>query len=365
MKYLFLLLFLTIHFFTFGQKNNYNSFLSYGDEYLEQILHSQRYISSASDYLFYGNVKSVYVEHRDANGKLSNIPTKSFFDDKRNTIKRINYNFNNEDYGVVEYYFNPKYQGNFVIKSSYESKNGEIKNIITSEIDTINQIIVNRKYDKNQLSEIDTVFYIKDYKPIEIRNSSVKYIDKSVKKLAYIDNGQIYKEVYQRNSSSSGFFIKYNKVGKRLYLYNIDFDEFENIPIDYEDSSKTKTQEFIWKNDKDFVFHKDMNCLIIFNYEERKLYETVKESSYTTFFNTDLLPIKKLSVDKKYGLNMEITFEYNDKNDLILEKVKNEGFPITTKSYKYVYDNNNNWIERKEYENNKLIFTTKRDIEYQ
>ncbi len=365
MKYLFTLSFLSLYILTFGQKNNYNSFISYDDEYLDKILHPQRYISSASDYLFYGKIKNVYIEQLDGNGKISGTPAKSFFDVNKNTTKRINYNTNLKDYGVVEFFYFPKYGGQAVFKSSYEIQNGETKNNLTSEIDTINHIIINKKFINNQLSEIDTIFYINDYKPIEIRTNSVKYIDKSIKKIAYLENGKIYKEVYKRNSSSFGNFIKYNDVGKRLYLYKINFEEFENIPIDYEDGKKIEEQKFIWKNEKDFEFRENINSVEIFNYKEKKLQKTEKESSYTTFFNEYLLPVKKLSIDKKYGLNMEITFEYNKHNDLITEKSKNESSPIVIKTFKYVYDKENNWIERKEYENGKLIFTTKRQIEYE
>ncbi|MBP9214024.1 MAG: hypothetical protein KBF36_05700 [Chitinophagaceae bacterium] len=363
MNYLFTCFFIFCSLVSFGQRSNYNSFIIYDDEYLDKILSAERY--TISEYLFYGTIKSVYIEQFDKSGRFSGSPSKVFFDKNKNTAKRINYNNNLEDYGAVEFYYLPKYGGNPIIKSSYESVNGEIRNIITSEIDTINHIVINNRFVNNKLNEIDTIFYIKDYKPIEIRTSNVKYINKSVRKIAYFNNDKIYKEVYQRNSSSLGSYIKYNKSGKRLYLYKIKFDEFDNIAVENEDNNKEKEQEFIWYNDKDFEFHEKINTTITFNYKEKKLHKRQNESTYTTFFNKNLLPIKKLSVDKKYGLNMEIIFDYNKYNDLITEKIKNEDSPMIMKTYKYLYDDKSNWTERKEYENGKLIFTTKRQIEYE
>lgn len=364
MKYSFISLFVCFYSLSFGQKSNYNNFLSYNDAYLDKILYSQRYISSASDYLFYGIIKSVYIEQLDETGKLSGRPSKSFFDGKRSTIKRINYNNNRQEFGTVEYYYNPGYGGIPVVKSSFENQNGIIKPLLLSEIDTVNHIIINRRFVNEELNEIDTIFYIEGYKPIEIRTSSVKYIDKSVRKIAYHENGKVYKEVYRRNTSSLGGYIRYDNLGKQLYLYQIKFEEYDDIPVNYEDDLKEKEQEFIWDSDHSFEFREETNSIINFNRKEKKLQKVKKGSTETIYFNDSLLPVKVLSVDKKYGLNMEITFEYNQYDDLLTQKVKNEGSPMVTTTYQYVYDNKNNWIQRKAYENGKLIFTTKRIIEY-
>lgn len=359
-----------IIFFTFlvyqiscGQKNNYNKSISYHNEYLDQIIDCHSFVTSKSDYLFYDNITSVYVEKSDGAGKITGTPLKSYFDKDKNTIKTQVYD-NPHEYKVAEFFNFARYDGHTLFKILYQYKNGEIKNLVTSEVDSINHIIIIKRFEENKLSEIDSVFYIKNFKPIEIRTSSVKYIDKSIRKIAYNEQGRIYKEVYQRNRSSFGNYTNFNELGNRLYVYSIKLDEYDGIPVEYENDVKEKEQEFIWYNDKDFEFRELRNSVITFNYLEKKMVKTHKESTYTTFFNKNLLPFKKLSVDKKYGLNMETIFEYNKHNDLISEKTKNDGLLYNTKTFNYVYDTKNNWIERKEYENGKLIFVTKRIIEY-
>ena len=117
-------------------------------------------------------------------------------------------------------------------------------------------------------------------------------------------------------------------------------------------------------NEKVFDVYENNKLVSTFVFNDRKIHKEDNESSSTTYFNQHLLPIKIVSVDKRYNFNIEITFEYNKFNDLITEKVKYDDAPMIIKSYKYLFDEKNNWIERKEYENGKLIFTTKRKIEY-
>jgi hypothetical protein len=364
MKYIHLIILFSINLFVFGQKNNYNSFIAFDDEYLDKILYAHRDISTASEYHFYGKIKSVYIEKLDGNGKISGTPAKSFYDKNRNQFKRINYNSNLKDYVVLEFYFLPKYGGNTVFKSSYEVINGVVKHNLTSEIDTINHIIVNKKFVSEQLTEIDTFFYIKDYKPTEIRTVNLKTNDKTITKIAYLENGNIYKKVYKRNTHSFGSFVRYNNQGKRLFSYKIDFDDFNNISTEHEDDKKIKEQKFIWNDDNDFEFYEDLNSVVFFNFKEKTLRKEAQGSTVTTYFNDNLLPIKIISIDKRYDVNMQITFEYNKYNDLISKKIKNENLPLDVLSVQYKYDDRNNWIERKEYENGKLIFITKRQIEY-
>jgi len=364
MKYIYSVCLFSINILAFGQKNNYNSFISFNDEYLDKILYAQRYISAASEYHLYGEIKSIYIEKLDGNGKISGTPAKSFYDKNHNQFKRINYNSNLIDYVVLEFYYLPKYDGNTIFKSSYEVINGVVKHNLTSEIDKINQIILNKKFVSEQLTEIDSFFYTKDYKPTEIRTVNVKNKDKSVTKIAYLDNGNIYKKVYKRNTHSFGSFVRYNNHGKRLFLYKIDFDDFNSISTDHEDDKKIKEQKFIWIDDKDFEFYEDLNSVAIFKFREKALQKTTQGSTKTTYFNDNLAPVKIISTDKRYDINMQITFEYNKHNDLISKKIKNKNLPLNMYTVQYKYDDRNNWIERKEYENGKLIFTTKRQIEY-
>ena len=62
---------------------------------------------------------------------------------------------------------------------------------------------------------------------------------------------------------------------------------------------------------------------------------------------------------KKLALENEITYDYNDKGDLILENKNGE-----LKEYKYDYDEYENWIVKYEYLYGKIKYMTERNIQY-
>ena len=84
---------------------------------------------------------------------------------------------------------------------------------------------------------------------------------------------------------------------------------------------------------------------------------SLKISNYTSFdeWSKKVFP----TPHKKLVLKNEITYDYNDKGDLILENKNGE-----LKEYKYDYDEYENWIVKYEYLYGKIKYITERNIQY-
>ncbi|MFZ4798043.1 MAG: hypothetical protein ACOYMA_11145 [Bacteroidia bacterium] len=356
--------------FCFAQKNNYNTFAAYDDEYLNQILYSERFVTSYSDYLLFGKVNNLYIELRDKDNKLAAEPSKTFYDRYENLVKIINFN-NLQISNIIEFYYIPKYGGNGIYKSTLQYINGVPKCVLSSKIDTLKSLIIVSSFSDNKIDEIDSVFYTKNFKPLTILKYNRFNKLESIYKASYLENGKVYKEVHKRHSSLvSGGFNKYDSNGRMLYSHSLSFEEFDKSTINYVDSNKVKDKKFVWYNNKDFKLqigtndNVEYNEYFTFSYSEKTLHGNVKKESTIIKFNNSLLPVKKLYFDKKNNFSSEIGFGYNDYNDLISQKINIKGEKPINKTFKYIYDNKNNWIERREFEDGKLIFTTIRKIEY-
>jgi hypothetical protein len=360
-----------IPLFCLGQKNNYNTFVAYDDEYLNQILYSEKFVTSYSDYLLFGKVNNLYVELRDQDNKLAAEPSKTFYDSNKNLVKIVNFN-NLQISNIIEYYYIPKYGGNGIFKSIFQYINGVSKCVLSSKIDTLKSLIIVSRFSDDKIDEIDSVFYTKNFKPLTILKYNRFNNLESIYKAAYLKNGKVYKEVDKRYSSLviSGGFNKYDSIGRMLYSHNLSFEEFDKANINYEEKSKVKNKKIVWYNNNDFKLqfgtydNSEYNENFTFSHSGKTLYGKVKKDSTIIKFNNSLLPVKKLYFDKNNNFSSEISFVYNNYNDLISQKINIKGEKPIYKTFRYLYDNKNNWIERKEFEDGKLIFTTIRKIEY-
>lgn len=63
--------------------------------------------------------------------------------------------------------------------------------------------------------------------------------------------------------------------------------------------------------------------------------------------------------------NMAMSYEYNDKGDVVLSAVSSEGEVVKTETYNYVYDDQDNWIEREVLRDDTIVFKTVRTITYE
>jgi len=355
---------LSIVFFNFclSQKNNYNKSY-YFNEYIDKIVDCRNYISSKSKYLFYGEIKSVYVEVLDANGDFSGEQTKTYYGKDKQTIKRTI--FDTPDKFVTTEYFDFYNTSQYsVIKKCVSSYYGEITLVASSEIDTNLNLIITSKFLNNKVHEIDSIFYIADFLPIEIITVSPGFIDRSIRKFAYLENGLVYKEAYQRNNTNLGYFSRFDENHNIEYQYDITLLEFDKVGQDYFDSLKTKIFTLKWFSKTDFeIFVKNTHTLQ-FSLNERKMTKVDNYSISTTHFNQDLLPIRTVIHDKKDDYITVTIYSYNKNSDLISMKSNLDELILGNYTYAYVYDSMNNWVERKQYENGKLLFTTKRSIEY-
>ena len=365
MRQFLLLIWLMTSVLGMAQKKNYNSFITYGDEYLDQIIKYDLYVSSRAKLLFFGNVKSVYIEERDPTGQVIDVPTQTFFDKDRSTIKEIRTYPRNNTKGIIEYYFNSRFNGYQIFKSSYIENNGQIDQIFQSKIDEKNKLIVQERYSNGKLEEIDSIYYQDNYFPVKIIKKSPGSTNRSTTEIAYNKFGKIYKEIHLKNSNTTGTYFNYDELGRLTYLYTITADEYDQIGENDENDSKNKVHKIKWINDKDFIYYYDSEITFQFDANKKTLIRKDQSSILEADFNEQLLLTKYHLKDDKYSINKTSIFDYNNNLDIIAQKVKSEGLPLTTTTYTYTYDDQQNWIERQAYENGELKVTTIRRIEYQ
>lgn len=356
---IFYILFL-LPFLVCGQKFNYESFICYGDFYLDKILRQ-----GSQQYQFYGSIKSAKYSDFNSEGKLSGHPIKYNYDSLRNINKITNYNPTNGEEWCREFLFRSHFGVDPILKASYQMVDGQEVNKQVSEIDTVlKRIIYNGFNDKGKLDHTDTIFYIRNYWPIEIRRYRHWNGEYSIQRISYLENGKPFKNVILKKSKSDGVYHKFNESGKPWYNLKIDMEEFDLIPIDYNDSTKVKYSEFKWKSEKDFELVDNMNYSVNFNFQEKKLTKIKNNEIDTYIFNKDLLLIKYTSVEEKDDYHYEVNYIYNKNLDPIEEIYKMENHLWKRTHYIYVYDHMNNWIEKKTIENGKLVYVIKREIEY-
>lgn len=365
----FLIMGLLISFFGFCQKYNYNTFVAFEDEYLDQIMFFQRHISSGSDAIFYGNVKSVTLKKFYADGKQLDTPSQSFFDSKRKLIQKTT--FFPDHQKTTSFYFLPKYTGNPVFKESFQMRQKDTIYDIKSEIDTFKKRIITTHFYRGSVTALDTVFYDENFLPQEIR-SYENNKKKSVFRAHYLKNGKLHLSTTIRNSKQDkGNLFQYNELGQLLSSCTFHANSFEDIFR--KEQSKEKwdvkidacVEDFTleWKG-KSFVYTEKSGDLYQYDDKTRTLEIRKNGTKTLAYFNQDGLPKHYISMEERYNVKTEIFYGYNEKKDLISQKVLQDGQLVTTTTFQYIYDAQKNWTERKEFENGKLLMRTQRIIEY-
>ncbi len=99
--------------------------------------------------------------------------------------------------------------------------------------------------------------------------------------------------------------------------------------------------------------------------------ESEWHSPYEHFFSKDIyiynnkgLKVEKKSYSYDNSLFTTTTYLYNKKGDLKEIKTLTDSGNLFCKIYKYKYDNQGNWIEKREYEENRLVNKIKRKYQY-
>jgi antitoxin component YwqK of YwqJK toxin-antitoxin module len=354
----------------FSQKNNYNTFVAFEDEHLDQIMFFQRYVSSGSDALFYGNVKSVTLKKFYADGKQLDTPNQSFFDSNRNLIQKIV--FFPDHQKNTSFYFLPKYNGNPIFKESFQIHQKDTIYDIKSEIDSFQRFIRTTHFYKEKIIKLDSIFYVDNFFPTEIRTYE-NMQRSSVYKALYFKNGKLHLSTTIRNTKQDkGNLFHYNELGQLLSSCTFHGNSFEDIfrmepsieKLDEKKDACVNDFTIAWKDSKSFVYTEKNGDFYQYDEKTRTL-EILKNGGKTlAYFNQDGLPIQYISSDERYKIKTEVLYGYNDKKDLISQKVLQDGQLLSTTTFQYLYDSQKNWTERKEFENGKLLTRTQRVIAY-
>jgi len=165
--------------------------------------------------------------------------------------------------------------------------------------------------------------------------------------------GQLIKEKGEIKNEASGFEIDYIYKDDKLSEWK-SLSEFDDFIIDMNEKYYYSTENKLTKRNYQY-FSLDINNkdtisqqIAVFLYDSN---EVQIESDWSDAFDD-------YSNFKEY-------YFYND-SELLVKKNKYHKISkeIDSFIFKYKYDNNNNWIERKSFENDTLKRITERKIEY-
>lgn len=176
-----------------------------------------------------------------------------------------------------------------------------------------------------------------------IRDSTNKII---VEKIQEVSNHNLFE--------SEDFVItkKYNYLNDKLATINYETKYGDNVSekYKYENDNLVEIKEEFYSGTQDVRSH-----IMTTNY----------------FYNkkNHIDSTRRIRVYEDGVIDMKLTevYKYNDNNDLVEEKVTDLKKNEVTQSinYNYIYDNKNNWIEKKTFnKNGKLLTITKREIVY-
>lgn len=335
-------------------KHNYGPYILYDDPYVDQILESERFIKS--DFVLAGDIKSLHIiEDKAKADKGSSI--KYFYNSQKEVIRMINYD---SDLNVVMdrwFYKKMKYGGPTFIKKGIFYKSD--KQIFSND-DTTNKIVVTQTFENGSLKETDSIYYERNYYPILIKNYN-----------AYTDLNTTYKFEYDKNKISLYLLARqtgyhqgskrvYDEKNRHLYVSRLTNIDFESLTYDVED---VKKEQMIWDGNR-FQYIKSEIDTSYFNSKQNHLIRVYQSTRSNTYFSDNLLPLTMDYIDQDTKLRVQILYSYNEHGDLLKKQYINAIPDYENEKFIYLYDSNNNWIERKMFLNNKLFKTTVRKIEY-
>jgi len=344
-----------------GQKNNYEQLVYYGDDFVDRILNSERYVSN-SNFQFHGEISNVLIIEN------SRDSIKYFFNEEKNNYKLINYNYGDSHKILVqEYYYKSRFNTVSILKEIYEINNSDTLYHTKSKLNQKSKEIILYKYRDNKTIEIDSILYQNNFEPIER-----KIYDFRGKRIIGIEktgfyNKKLFKKYRNSNSFEISSFRKYDDHQNRQYLINkITLEEYEKIDFNYVGDPAKRSQIFQW-NEKNFTYQEDHSSKkkYSFNYHEKSLNSINHSFKSIIYFNDFFMPSIIVKTNEKLGIDSKTTFLYNANMDLVKRSYSNHNSTPSEYFFKYEYDSKGNWYLKMEYENNQLISTIKRVIEYE
>lgn len=249
---------------------------------------------------------------------------------------------------VKDYIFLVKtYSKEKLISTQNFSYNGKEKLVkkVTSNYSGSKNIEAFQFYENGIMSSFEKLNYRND-----ILISGVK---KSYDSLGYLVE---IKEFDSNYKTTLKIELKYNKWGK-LVKHNCtvkpDYHKMgvksRNNYADYNGVYKYDNGDLIWIK----YYNIDSDVLekqIVYTYNENKLLSD--EIAYVTYFSTDN-DLQEYSHDK---------YEYDGNGNLLLKKVTSANY--STSKTEWIYDEFNNWVNKKQYNNGKFEYIIERKIEY-
>ena len=230
-----------------------------------------------------------------------------------------------------------------------------LKNGLTKEASQVNQTVIKVDHDSIENRILDTIsltekFYNEDNQIVKrIQNN---LFDNEIIEIEYIyDNSKkLQKEIVNMSfDTTSVNYIYKDTLLLKTTAKTINSEyEFEQI-TNYSYSQKNKiievsiSQIFADIESGDTI----VNSLTVEKYNEK---ERIKESQTTNFVN----PEQSIKYTYKYKCGRLIkSAAYNQQDSL-----------VSTTKFEYIFDEFNNWIEKKSLENKELSYINTRQIEY-
>lgn len=342
-------------------RHNYSSQLLYNDTLINKISGIQSY--NLNYYMLFGKVKSLFTKTTFAKGKKVTYSRKYYYNINKRIERIVVFGENIDDIELDKKYFRfGEYLGPRIVKEGF-SKSGKIK--FYSEIHHNKNLIIVREMIESQLKTLDSIYYIDDYKPIFIKKYSASNDLLESRKIEYDDERIVLSVRKKSNGYLEGKGLVYdekNRIKNSIRIKNLKLNPFyfelgDTIKVINWEPSGFTYYNSIW-NDT-IVFNSKLSSVII-----NKRAGTVIEIT----LSKNLKPLLKKTTFASGAPPMLNEYHYNENGDLKLDIKSRINSKYNTKPsnyyYKYEYDKRNNWIVRREFNENEMVKKVERFIEY-
>ncbi|MDF4223569.1 hypothetical protein PXC01_18375 [Maribacter sp. M208] len=319
-----------------------------------------------------GNINTVEfwtISNQNFHSKKDSIKEKSEKEDhqkfifKKSALIKIEYYYKNGNIRAVQ-----KFTDSLITEFSFFLEGDRKANVTTFEYQ--NKFLKKKTEITDKDEKVTEYFYNKEgyLELCKTGNIGYKYIYNSNQEFyqirMFFPSQKIYEINYQKLNANKTKLINRNLI----LTENISFDSLNTLLPSFEQIRE---------------FDMDGNVLLEESYDKEELqyrkkskYSSNKiiELSYQTKngtndktiydYNENGLLIKRTAFNNDNIINFNEVNSYNSNQDLISQNQESSFNGNEFKKYKYKYDINGNWIEKKEYINDKLFKTEYRIITY-